>query len=128
MAKTFEELLTALDAKRPTEKTAKGKVYFYKDLPVRFVAGELEGIHWMDIQIELPRFTISSIKGAQKVLEANVEMGMATPIPTWFGATEKGNVVFINRLDWQHITPEILDDHVMRCIDQMSQALAAEGV
>ena len=38
------------------------------------------------------------------------------------------NLIFINRLDWRHITCKILEDHILRCIEQMGSALATEGV
>lgn len=88
----------------------------------------MEDVHWMDIQITLPRFKMDKLGNAQKALKANLEMGTATPIPTWFAADENSNVVFINRLDWRHLTAEILDDHIARCVEQMSDALATEGV
>lgn len=128
VSKSFAELLNNLTDMRPSEKTTAGPILFYKDHPVRLHSGELEGIHWMDIHIELPRFSVQQLTSAQKVLKANLEMGAATPIPTWFGANDKGNLVFINRLDWQQLSAEVLDQHIERCINQMTEALVGEGV
>ncbi len=89
----------------------------------------MEGVHWVDIHIELKNFHLDSLAAATKVLQANREMGISTPIPTWFAMSEKtGRLIFINRLDWRHVTSKILEDHVMRCIEQMSEALRTEGV
>lgn len=85
------------------------------------------GIHWVDIQIELPRFRADNIHTAQKLLSANKEMAAATPIPSWFACGDKGEVLFFNRLDWQHVSAETLEDHIVNCIDQMSNALSSEG-
>lgn len=129
MYQKFEELLMDIGQKRPSQKSDSGPVFFFNDQAVRFMVGEMEGVHWMDIQIELPRFRMENLQAAKKVLQANREMGMATPIPTWFALSEKGDyLVFINRLDWRHVSAKVLDEHVLRCIEQMSQALATEGV
>ena len=129
MSKTFSDLLAEMISRRPSELLKDGtRVFYFKDHAVKLVNGEMEGIHWMDIQIVLKRFQLNGLMAAQKVLKANLEMGGATPIPTWFGANEQGALVFINRLDWQHMTAEVLDDHINRCIEQMSQALVSEGV
>lgn len=128
MNKTFDSLLAEISARRPSENRPTGKVFFFKEHPVQLLAGEMEGIHWVDIQIELKRFQLSNLSAALKVLKANLEMGGATPIPTWFAASAHDTLIFINRLDWQHISVDVLDDHIMRCIDQMGQALASEGV
>lgn len=128
MKKTFNSLLAEVAARRPSETRPSGRVFFFKEHPVQLIAGEMEGIHWVDIQIELKRFQLSNLNAALKVLKANLEMGAATPIPTWFAANASGTLIFINRLDWQHLSVEVLEDHIMRCIDQMGQALASEGV
>lgn len=128
MKKTFDQLLAEVSARRPSENRPTGRVFFFKEHVVQLVAGEMEGIHWVDIQIELSRFQLTNLGAALKVLKANLEMGAATPIPTWFAANANGTLIFINRLDWQHLSADVLDDHIMRCIDQMGQALASEGV
>lgn len=128
MYNEFSQLLKDLAQIRPTQSKAGQQVFFYNDQPVLLKAGTMEDLHWVDIHIELLRFHIASIPAALKVLKANEQMGSSTPIPTWFGVNEKDNVVFINRLDWRHITAKILDDHIMRCVDQMSSALLTEGV
>ncbi|HEY1059788.1 MAG TPA: hypothetical protein VGE55_13745 [Limnobacter sp.] len=125
----FEQLLNDFGAKRPSEKTPLGPVYYINEHPVRLIPGEMEGIHWMDIQIGLPRFRLENLESAKKVLQANREMGSATPIPTWFGLGDKqDHLVFINRLDWRHVDARVLEDHILRCIEQMGQALMTEGV
>lgn len=128
MHTSFDELLKNIGQRRPSQVDGNVKKFYFKDHPVVFQVGEMEGIHWVDIQIELPRFRIDHIGAARKILEANREMGVSTPIPTWFACGPKGETLFINRLDWQHISAEVLDDHIVRCIEQMSEALVAEGV
>lgn len=129
MYKKFDDLLIDLGRKRPSQKSPTGTVFFFNDHEVRLIAGEMEQVHWMDIQIELPRFRVDNLQAAKKVLQANREMGMATPIPTWFALSEKGDcLVFVNRLDWRHVTDQVVESHILRCIDQMSQALKTEGV
>jgi hypothetical protein len=129
MYEKSEDLERDIASQRPTERSQDGAVFYFNDHPVRLVFGEMEGVHWMDIHIELPRFALESLMSAKKVLQANSDMGGATPIPTWFGINpKKDTLVFINRLDWRHITAQILDEHIMRCIDQMSAALNMEGV
>jgi hypothetical protein len=81
MYKKFDDLLMDLGRKRPNQKTPTGTVFFFNDHEVRLVAGEMEQVHWMDIQIELPRFKLESIQAAKKVLQANREMGMARLFP-----------------------------------------------
>lgn len=129
MYKKFDDLLHDLGRTRPSEKTATGPVFFFNEQPVSLYPGEMEGVHWVDIHIELKRFRVENITSAKKVLQANREMGASTPIPTWFAINEKNdNLIFINRLDWRHITAKILEDHVMRCIQEMGQALQMERV
>lgn len=129
MYKKFDDLLMDLSGQRPTQSDSQGKVFFFNDQPVRLIAGQMEDVHWMDIHIELKRFKVDNLGGAKKVLMANIEMGGFTPIPTWFGLNPNtDNLVFINRLDWRHITVKILDEHIMRCIAQMAEALNTEGV
>ena len=129
MYQKFEELLIDIGQNRPSQKSDSGPVFYFNDQAVRFMAGEMEGVHWMDIQIEMPRFRVDNLESAKKILIANREMGMATPIPTWFALSEKQDVlVFINRLDWRHVTAEVVDSHVLRCIEQMEQALMTERV
>jgi hypothetical protein len=125
----FDELLKDLGQARPTERKPEGMVFFFNDQPVQLLAGEMEGIHWVDIHIELRNFSVDSLQAAKKVLQANREMGSSTPIPTWFAINEKTDrLIFINRLDWRHISCKVLEDHIQRCIDQMGQALRSEGV
>lgn len=124
---TFENLLNELAKKRPNKKIDSLTYFYFKDHPVFLQSGEMEGIHWMDIYIELPRFRADNINTCRKLLQSNREMATATPIPTWFAAGEKGEVLFVNRLDWQHVSADVLDDHILRCIDQMSEALMSEG-
>ncbi|HEX4918859.1 MAG TPA: hypothetical protein VFV43_13235 [Limnobacter sp.] len=124
----FDDLMRDMQAKRPSEQHPDGPVFFFNDQPVRLIAGEMEGVHWMDIHIELTRFRTDTFQAAKKVLIANREMGGATPIPTWFAMNEKDQLVFINRLDWRHISTNILEEHILRCIDQMAMALQSEGV
>ncbi|HEX4843618.1 MAG TPA: hypothetical protein VFV57_08095 [Limnobacter sp.] len=124
----FDDLVRDLKSTRPSEQQAEGLVFYFNDQPVRLVAGEMEGVHWMDIHIELSRFRADTLQAAKKVLMANREMGGATPIPTWFAMNDKDQLVFINRLDWRHISAKILEEHILRCIDQMAMALQSEGV
>ena len=92
------------------------------------IAGAIKKFN-IDIHIELKRFRVDSLAAAKKVLQANREMGASTPIPSWFAVDPKNDcLVFINRLDWRHITCKILEDHILRCIEQMGSALATEGV
>lgn len=128
MNTSFSSLTDQLARKRPTQKRGDETVFFFKDHAVQLQQGQMADIHWVDIIIELPRFRADSVNACKKLLEANKEMGSATPIPTWFAAGSKGEVLFINRLDWQHVSAEVLDDHIMRCIEQMSDALMTEGV
>lgn len=129
MYSKFDDLIKDLSQSRPTENTANGKVFYFNDQPVSLHAGEMEGVHWMDIHIELKRFMVDGLSAARKVLQANREMGMSTPIPTWFAMNERtGALVFVNRLDWRHVSAKVLDDHILRCIEQMSDALKTEGV
>ena len=129
MYKKFDDLLADLAQSRPSERTPNGPVFFFNDQPVALHEGEMEGVHWVDIHIELKHFHVDNLAAAKKVLQANREMGRSTPIPTWFAINEKTDkLVFINRLDWRHLTRKILEDHVMRCIEQMGQALRTEGV
>ena len=125
----FDDLLNDLSRSRPTEKGPNGKIFFFNDQPVELIAGEMEGVHWMDIHIELKNFRVDNIAAAKKVLQANREMGASTPIPTWFAANERTErLIFINRLDWRHLSCKILEDHVLRCIEQMGEALRTEGI
>lgn len=128
MSESFEKLLEQLAAKRPTQRKEPHWEFFFKDHKVQLLSGEMEDVAWVDIQITLPRFKLTNLASNQKVLKANLEMGAATPIPTWFAADANNQVVFINRLDWRHLTADVLDDHISRCIEQMSEALATEGV
>jgi hypothetical protein len=128
MYEKFDDLIRDLSQTRPSKQVKNQKVFYFNDQPVIFKAGQMNDLHWVDIHIELTRFHIRNVASAIKVLKANEEMGMSTPIPTWFGMNSSDNVVFINRLDWRHITAKILDEHVMRCVDQMSSALISEGV
>lgn len=125
MNTSFDKLVNEVARKRPIQKRNGNTVLFFNDHPVILQAGEMSDIHWVDIMIELPKFRVDSINTAIKLLQANCEMASATPIPTWFGSGEKGETLFINRLDWQHVTAEVLDDHIMRCIEQMNEALKA---
>lgn len=125
----FDDLLKDLGRSHPTERKPEGPIFYFNDQPVQLLAGEMEGIHWVDIHIELRSFAVDSISAAKKVLQANREMGSSTPIPTWFAINDKtGRLIFINRLDWRHISCKVLEDHIQRCIDQMSSALRSEGV
>lgn len=125
----FDDLLSDLGRSRPNGKGPNGPVFFFNDQPVELLAGNMEGITWVDIHIELKHFHVDNLSAAKKVLQANREMGGSTPIPTWFAINEKTDkLVFINRLDWRHLSCKILEDHVTRCIEQMGQALRTEGV
>lgn len=125
----FNDLLTDLSRSRPSERGPNGPVFFFNDQPVALLEGEMEGVHWVDIHIELRNFHVDNLAAAKKVLQANREMGSSTPIPTWFAINEKTDkLIFINRLDWRHISCQILEDHVLRCIEQMGEALRTEGV
>lgn len=129
MYSKFDDLLNDLSRSRPTERGPNGRVFFFSDQPVELFAGEMEGVHWVDIHIELKNFHVNNLSAAKKVLQANREMGSPTPIPTWFAINEKNDkLVFINRLDWRHISCKILEDHILRCIEQMGDALRTEGV
>lgn len=129
MYNKFEDLLSDLKQSRPNQQTPNGPVYFFNDHPVWFGAGEMEGVHWVDIHIELKHFMLDNLNATKKVLQANREMGMSTPIPTWFAINEKNDrLILVNRLDWRHISCKILEDHVLRCIEQMGEALRTEGV
>ena len=113
----FEDLIEDLSNLRPSENGQDGKTFYFNDQPVSLQAGEMETVHWVDIHIELKRFRIDSIGAAMKVLQANLDMGAATPIPTWFAVNGKTqNVVFVNRLDWRHITVDVLDSHIIEGI------------
>jgi hypothetical protein len=120
--------LNQLTSRCPSQKRGDVTVVFFKDHPVVLQPGEMLDIHWVDIQIELPRFRADNIHTAQKLLSANKEMGAASPIPSWFACGDKGEVLFVNRLDWRHVTAETLEDHIVRCIDQMNEALRSDGV
>lgn len=125
----FNDLLNDLSRNRPNKKSGEDTVFFFNDQPVQLLAGEMEGIHWMDIHIELQNFAVENLQAARKVLQANREMGRSTPIPTWFAINENnGRLIFINRLDWRHISCQVLEDHIQRCIQQMGDALRSEGV
>ncbi len=125
----FDDLLNDLSRARPNEKGPNGRVFFFNDQPVELIAGEMEGVHWMDIHIELKNFRVDNLAAAKKVLQANREMGASTPIPTWFASNERTErLIFINRLDWRHLSSKILEDHILRCIEQMGEALRTEGV
>lgn len=129
MYQKFDDLLKDLQQNRPSNLTPQGRVFFFNDQSVLLQHGELEGITWVDIHIELKRFHIENLSAAKKVLQANCEMGNSTPIPSWFAINVKNDcLVFINRLDWRHLTCKILEDHILRCIEQMGSALATEGV
>lgn len=129
MYQKFDDLLKDLQQSRPSNMTPLGRVFFFNDQAVVLQHGEMEGITWVDIHIELKRFRVDSLAAAKKVLQANREMGASTPIPSWFAVDPKNDcLVFINRLDWRHITCKILEDHILRCIEQMGSALATEGV
>jgi hypothetical protein len=129
MYQRFDDLLKDLTKSCPSENRPSGKVFYFKDQAVAFFAGEMEGIHWMDIHIELKHFHVNNLLAAKKVLQANAEMGLSTPIPTWFALDAKADkLVFINRLDWRHVSCKILEDHILRCIEQMSDALRSEGI
>lgn len=124
----FDDLTRDLSSRRPSKQFPDGPVFYFNDQPVRLIAGEMEGVHWMDIHIELTRFRADNLQAAKKVLIANREMGGSTPIPTWFALNDQDQLIFINRLDWRHISAKILEDHILRCIDQMASALQSEGV
>ncbi|KYP10453.1 MAG: hypothetical protein A0129_12705 [Limnobacter sp. CACIAM 66H1] len=129
MYQKFDDLLKDLQQNRPSNLTPQGRVFFFNDQSVLLQHGELEGITWVDIHIELKRFHIENLSAAKKVLQANCEMGNSTPIPSWFAINVKNDcLVFINRLDWRHLTCKILEDHILRCIEQMGSALTSEGV
>ncbi|MCE2744422.1 MAG: hypothetical protein LW710_00775 [Burkholderiales bacterium] len=129
MYNNFDDLLKDLQRSRPSSMTPLGRVFFFNDQPVLLQQGEMEGITWVDIHIELKRFRLDNMMAAKKVLQANREMGASTPIPSWFAVDSKSDcLVFINRLDWRHITCKILEDHILRCIEQMGSALMSEGV
>lgn len=129
MYQKFDDLMKDIGQIRPSSNTPKGRIFYFNDHAVTFHQGEMEGITWVDIHIELKRFRLDNLSAAKKVLQANKEMGESTPIPTWFAADEKTDIlIFINRLDWRHITCKIIDDHIMRCIEQMGNALISEGV
>lgn len=129
MYNKFDDLLKDLGQTRPNQATPNGPVFFFNDHPVWLGAGEMEGVHWVDIHIELKQFTVDNLVAAKKVLQANREMGMSTPIPTWFAVNEKTDrLILVNRLDWRHITRNVLEDHILRCIEQMGEALRTEGV
>lgn len=129
MYQKFEDLVKDLQQNRPSTATPLGRVFFFNDQAVLLQHGEMEGITWVDIHIELKRFRLDNLAAAQKVLQANREMGSSTPIPSWFAIDPKNDcLVFINRLDWRYITCKVLEDHILRCIEQMGSALATEGV
>lgn len=128
MNTSFNDLIADMRQRRPSEKTAEGLVFFVKDHPVRLIDGEMEGIHWVDIHVGLNRFRMDGMIQARKVLQANLEIGSATPIPSWFAIDKQDRIVYINRLDWRHIEASVLDEHIGRCIDFMNEALAGEGL
>jgi hypothetical protein len=129
MYQQFDALLKDLQQNRPSNMTPSGRVFFFNDQAVLLQHGEMEGITWVDIHIELKRFRLDNLAAAKKVLQANREMGASTPISSWFAIDPKNDcLVFVNRLDWRHISCKILEDHILRCIEQMGSALATEGV
>jgi hypothetical protein len=129
MYQQFDDLLKDLQHNRPSNITPLGRVFFFNDQAVLLQHGEMEGITWVDIHIELKRFRVDNLAAAKRVLQANREMGASTPIPSWFAADPNNDcLIFVNRLDWRHITCKILEDHILRCIEQMGSALATEGV
>lgn len=129
MYQKFDDFLKDLQQTRPSKAVAQGRVFYFNEHEVFFQPGEMEGIHWVDIQIQLKRFRVETLPSAKKVLEANQQMGASTPIPSWFAIDSKTDtLVFVNRLDWRHLSAKIVDEHVMRCIDQMTSALMSEGV
>ncbi|CAB9508971.1 expressed unknown protein [Seminavis robusta] len=95
---------------------------------VHLQAGEMDGIDWMDIFIKIPIDPVDMFQVTRKLLQSNMAMAAATPIPTWFAMDEEDNIFFVNRLDWRHVTYAVLDDHIVRCVDQMREALLSEGV
>mmetsp|Transcript_2842 Transcript_2842/g.5531 ORF Transcript_2842/g.5531 Transcript_2842/m.5531 type:complete len:154 (-) Transcript_2842:80-541(-) len=127
--RTFDQLVKAMQGLRSTTKQDDGYVMDYDGGTVRLVPGKLAGVNWVHIYITLTGFEVGTrFDWAQKLLVANKEMCQATPIPSWF-AVDKGNrVLFVNRLDWQYLPPPVLDDHILRNISQMKEALLEEGV
>ena len=123
MNKSFDKLINEIASKRPIQKRGENPILFFDDHAVMLQAGEMSGIHWVDIVIQMPKYRVSSLHSATKLLQANCEMAAATPIPTWFALSEKQETLFINRLDWQELSAEVLDDHIAGCIEQMNNAL-----
>ena len=124
MNTNFESLVNILARKRPRQSGDGSPVLLFDNHRVTLQAGELAEIHWVDIMIELPNCRADSLAASTKLLQANREMAAATPIPSWFASGDKGEVFFINRLDWQEISAEALDQHIMDCVEQMTAALA----
>jgi hypothetical protein len=69
MYNKFEDLLSDLKQSRPSQQTPNGPVYFFNDHPVWFGAGEMEGVHWVDIHIELKHFMLDNLNATKKVLQ-----------------------------------------------------------
>ena len=56
MYQQFDDLLKDLQHNRPSNITPLGRVFFFNDQAVLLQHGEMEGITWVDIHIELKRF------------------------------------------------------------------------
>jgi len=127
----FSALLEDLARRCHSDNVDGRTVFFYGEdeaNPVYLVRGEWRGTHWIDICIQLTGIVVNTLHSSKHLLQANAEMCSATPIPSWFAANEDDKALFINRLDWRHISAEVLDDHIQRCVSQMKEALVEEGV
>lgn len=125
---SFDHLLEELSVLRPFRMVDSKKIFYFGENPVYLVRGEMSGIHWVDIHMTLIGFRADTLDAAKKILKANVDMGISTPIPFWFAMGEANEVLFLERLDWHYFTAAVLNDHIARCISGMSAALVAEGL
>ena len=103
----FIRLLNQLGRKRPSTKRGDVDVFHYKGHgkghEVILQSGEMFDIHWVDIQIELPRFRADNVNTAKKLLTANREMGAATAIPSWFAWGDRAEVLAADGVDGEDL-------------------------
>jgi hypothetical protein len=130
----FDRLLQELSQGRYTKQVGDTLFIYYNAMPVYFVRGEdctqNDGEHimsWCDIFMEFPNALASTLDATKMYLEANAQMCRATPIPTWVAAGAEDEPLFVNHLNWRHLTAEVLDDHIERCMDQMTESFRAEA-
>ena len=125
----YENYMKQISDKHPSEEMGDKTIFYFDGRPVYFLRGEVDGeIHWFDIIMEMEVCRTNKLEATQLLLESNQEMGLSTPIPTWFAASSNNDkALFVNRLDWRHVTLEVLEDHIRRCYEQMGEALIQES-